>query len=495
MGAVVVTISAGIIRLVLGALIPLFPDETYYWDWSRHLAAGYFDHPPLIAWLIRAGTTVFGDTSLGVRFFSIVAGTIAALFVCASARRVAGDRAALIAALVFALMPLSATGLVLATPDSSLLASAAATVYAVIHAIEQTPRTKSSLQWWCIAGIALGLAFCSKYTSALLPLGVLAAIATRRHLRARLAEPGPYVATAIALLIFTPVIVWNARHDWVSFAFQVQHGLGGVSGSALKRELDLIGGQLGLVSPILFVMMVIAAVRAFRGNPPSTLLAPLSSLVFAFFMYAATRRRVEANWPALAYVPAAILLAAHTRSVSWDRWLRSGIVLAGTLTLVAYAHSIVRILPLPARRDPVARAHGWEDLARAVNRVYAPKLPISSYRTHVGADRYQEASELAYHLENKPEAFALNLTSRANQYDLWPGFSERAYPGDGLILVVDDVASDHPTIAMLRPHFERVTRGDQVVLTRQGDPVKALRIWILERWLGTWPSRPLRSRA
>src|SRR5688572_7124315 len=128
MDAVVVTISAGIIRLVLGALIPLFPDETYYWDWSRRLAAGYFDHPPLIAWLIRGGTTVFGDTSLGVRFLSIVAGTVAALFVCASARRVAGDRAAFIAALVFALMPLSATGLVLATPDSPLLGSAAATV-------------------------------------------------------------------------------------------------------------------------------------------------------------------------------------------------------------------------------------------------------------------------------------------------------------------------------------------------------------------------------
>jgi 4-amino-4-deoxy-L-arabinose transferase-like glycosyltransferase len=494
--ALVVTLAAGAIRLILGATIPLFPDETYYWDWSRQLAAGYFDHPPLIAWLIRGGTALFGDTSVGVRFFSIVAGTIAALFVCASARRVAGERAAVVAALVFALMPLSATGLVLATPDAPLLASAAATIYAVIRAIEQPPHTKSSLQWWCLAGVALGLAFCSKYTAALLPLGVLAAIATRQQLRARLAEPGPYVAIAIALLIFTPVIAWNARHGWVSFTFQLQHGLGGVSGSVLKRELDLLGGQLGLVSPILFVVMVIAVVHAYRDKTAaSTLLAPSATVIFAFFLYAATRRRVEANWPALAYVPAAILVAAHARGVSWDRLLRSGILVAGALTVVAYTHSLLGILPLPARRDPVARGHGWEDLARAVNRVYAPKLPISSYRTHVGADRYQEASELAYHLVNKPQAFALNLTSRANQYDLWPGFPEHAYPRDGLILVVDDVASEHPTVAMLRPHFERVTKGDQVILARKGDPVKALRIWILDRWLGTWPSRPLRSRA
>lgn len=212
-------------------------------------------------------------------------------------------------------------------------------------------------------------------------------------------------------------------------------------------------------------------------------------------MYSATRRRVEANWPALAYVPGVLLLASRAPTIAWDRWVRAGIGLAAVLTLVTYVNTFTPILPVPARRDPVARAAGWDDLARAVNRVYEPRLPISSYRTHVGADRYQEASELAFLLPNHPEVHALNLNTRPNQYDLWRSFPERAYARDGLIVVLDDVAGEHPTLALLAPHFERATRGEQVVLARNGDPVKYLRIWTLDRWLGTWPQAPLRSRS
>jgi 4-amino-4-deoxy-L-arabinose transferase-like glycosyltransferase len=451
---------------------------------SRHLAAGYVDHPPMIAWLIRGGTLVAGDTALGVRLFPVVAGIVAGLFICGGARRLGGERAALVAAVIFAVMPLSAAGLILATPDAPLFAAAAALVYALVRAHEHAPRSAGSLRWWSVAGVALGLAMCSKYTAVLLPLGVFVALLLRRELRPRLAEPGPYVATAISLLVFLPVVIWNARHEWASFAFQLQHGLGGVAGSVWKRELDLIGGQMGLVTPILFVMLTIAVVRS-----SSSLLPPISALVFLFFMYSATRRRVEANWPALAYVPAILLVAAHAGTRSWDRWLRGGVVLAALVTTVAYVNSFTPVLPIPARRDPVARSAGWNDLARAVNVIYEPRLSISSRRTWVGADRYQEASELAFHLPNHPETFALNLTTRRNQYDLWPAFTQRASPRDGLVFVTDDVAGEHPTIALLTPHFAQVTRGEQVVLARAGDPVKYLRLWLLEGWRGTWPRR------
>ena len=173
--------------------------------------------------------------------------------------------------------------------------------------------------------------------------------------------------------------------------------------------------------------------------------------------------------------------------------MRAGKVLAGALTLVIYVDSFAPIVPIPARRDPVARSAGWDDLARAVNRTHEPRLSISSYRTHVGADRYQEASALAFHLPTRPEAFALNLTSRANQYDFWPSFADRAQPRDALILVVDDVAGAHPTVSALAPHFRSARRGEQVVLARKGDVVKQLRMWQLDGWLGTWPPRSLRS--
>jgi 4-amino-4-deoxy-L-arabinose transferase-like glycosyltransferase len=473
----------------------LFPDETYYWEWSRHLALGYYDHPPAIAWLIRAGTSIAGDTSFGVRLFPVLAGTLASLFIALSARRLADERAALTTAIIFAVMPLSAAGLVLATPDAPLFAAISAIFYTLVRVLENEPRSGESLRWWCVAGVALGLAFWSKYSSALVPAAVLISCLSDRELRRRLTEPGPYVAVAIALVLFAPVIVWNARHDWISFTFQLRHGLGFVGGSVIRRELELIAGQAGLVTPILFVMLVVAVARHIRERPTRTIsLAVTALIVFAFFMYSATKRRVEANWPALFYVPALLVMVTHGGTARWRRWLQWGIAFAAIVTAAAYVNSFTPILPIPAHRDPIARAAGWDDLAKAVDRVYAPRLPISSYRTHVAADRYQEAGELAFHLPDQPRAFSLNLSTRPNQYDFWPGFPQRAYPRDGLILVLDEVAGDHPTIAMLTPHFERITRGERVVLARNGDPVKELRIWVLDRWLGSWPKATVRSR-
>ena len=106
--AILVTVVAALVRLFFAAWLPLFPDETYYWDWSRHLAGGYFDHPPMIAMLIRAGTLVGGATPLAVRFFPVIAGAVASFAAVGIARRIGGDKAARSAAIVFALLPLAA---------------------------------------------------------------------------------------------------------------------------------------------------------------------------------------------------------------------------------------------------------------------------------------------------------------------------------------------------------------------------------------------------
>ncbi|HET7322113.1 MAG TPA: glycosyltransferase family 39 protein, partial [Longimicrobiaceae bacterium] len=318
--------GATVLRILVAAALPLVPDEAYYWLWSQHLAAGYFDHPPGIALAIHAGTLLMGASRLGVRIGPILAGTLAALAVAATARRLGGSRAALRAAVVMTVLPLAAAGLVLATPDAPLLAWYACTLYAVVRALQAPPRSRESLLWWAVAGVALGLTFCSKYTSILLPVGVLVALATHRELRPRLREPGPYLSAVIATLVFSPVLLWNARHEWISFTFQLRHGLSPARGSllhtALKFEGELFGGQLGLASPILFVMMAIAVVCALRRRSPlEWLLAVVSVVVFALFVYSALHKRVEANWPAPAYVSAIALLCITDWGIRGRRWL------------------------------------------------------------------------------------------------------------------------------------------------------------------------------
>src|SRR5581483_2793101 len=133
------------------------------------------------------------------------------------------------------------------------------------------------------------------------------------RLQNRFATPGPYAAVLVAAIVIAPVLGWNAVNDWISFRFQLSHGLGAAKGGALgvlNRELELAGGQVGLVSPILFVYVVRAVRNGFRYSEEGfrLVLAATCAVPLAFFVYSATRRSVEANWPALAWIGAVVLL-------------------------------------------------------------------------------------------------------------------------------------------------------------------------------------------
>jgi len=492
--ALFVLAGAALVRLAFAAIIPLFPDETYYWEWSRHLAAGYFDHPWGIAALIGGGTWVAAHigielSPIAVRLLVIGVGFLGTVFAAAIAHRLGGNRAGLVAALVFAVMPLAASGMVLATPDVPLLFGTAAGLYCVVRALQYRVHSTASLAWWIAAGVALGLAFSSKYTSILLPVGVTLAVLTRRGLRVRLTEAGPYAACLAATIVFIPVLAWNSHHDWISFAFQVHHGLGAPTGNPLKRELDLLGGQAGLASPIILVLLGMAVWRALR-RPKSDahyLLAVVALTCVGMFAVSAIRRPVEANWPALAYIPAVPLLALTDWGDVARKWLRWGVGLAAVASGVIYAQSVAPVLPLPARRDPVARSAGWGQLADSVTAARRA-LAADSVHTWVAGDKYQDASELAFRLPERPATFSLNLSSRPNEYDLWPGFRLLAHVGDDLIVVLDEVPAPHHTAVVLAPHFRSVEKGSLVPLRRSdGDVATYRRVWILRGWKGTWP--------
>jgi 4-amino-4-deoxy-L-arabinose transferase-like glycosyltransferase len=489
--ALLIVAAAAVIRLIFAAIIPVFPDEAYYWEWSRHLAAGYFDHPPAIALLIRLGG---GANPLGVRLGSVLAGFVAAIATIRLARLVGGDRAALRAAVIITVLPLAAAGLILATPDSPLLATTALSLYCVVRAVESPVRSHASLGWWIAAGVALGLAFSSKYTSVLLPLAVLVALVARPNLRARLTEPGPYAACLVATLVFLPTLVWNARHDWVSFLFQLRHGLAAPQGSALvaawKHEGDFFGGQAGLASPILFVMLAIATARALRRRARDTefLIAVAATVSFGFFVYSAIRQRVEPNWPAPAYIPAIALLAATRWQRAGERWLSAGVALAAAMSALIYVQAITPVLPLPAPKDPIGRAFGWRELASTADSVAREASRKTGTTTWLGGDRYQEAAELALWNPTHPTTFATNLSGRRNQYDLWPKFPDVARAGDNLLLVLDDSDEPHAAVKALSPYFTATRQGDRVLL-RRGDAVIATRrIWLLFGWHSGWPA-------
>lgn len=480
--ALAIVLGAAALRLALGALLPLVADETYYWEWSRRLAAGYFDHPPAIALLIRGGTLLLGDTRLGVRLLPQLAALVAVLGSLVLARRLgAGERVHHVA-LVVASLPL-AGAMVVATPDAPLLAALTLALLAIDAAV-RARRARAARAWWLAAGLGLGLAFASKYTAVLLPFAVLVAFATHPALRRQLARPGPYLGVAVALAVVTPVLLWNSRHEWISFTFQLHHGLGGARGSALLRELAYVGALALLASPVLFVLLAGAVGRALRArlSPEAYLLAVVATVWTGFFALSALRHRVEPNWAAPAFIAAVPLLAAERPSARGARWLRAGFAVGLALVLATYVYVGVISSGLVPGRGPLARIYAWGPVGE---RVAAERATLGAARAeHAGAtwlagNRYQEASELAFALPDHPPVLALNVASRANQYDLWPRFPERARPGDDLLLVLEDRASARRVIDVLTPSFASIERRESGAAGYQ--------LWVLRAWRGTWP--------
>lgn len=492
--AVLVLLAATLVRLALAAVVPLFPDEAYYWVWSGRPAGGYYDHPPVIAFLIGIGG--WAGTPLGIRLGPVLAGLVLTLATAGIARRIGGDRAALRTAVIMVCVPIVATGLILASPDAPLLAAAAAGLYAVVRAIEHPAGARASLGWWALAGLALGVALCSKYTAFVLAGGVFLGLLSSRELRPHLRSAGPWLAVALAALVFLPVVAWNADHNWASFRFQFRHGLRpprdpGLLG-ILKRQGDYLGALVGLASPILFVLFVIATGRGLtrQATAAQRLLAMVALVTVGFFAWSAVRQRVEANWPAPAYGPAIVLLATLPWSARMARWTVAGTALAAGMTLLIYAHAVVPLLPIRPARDPIRQSAGWDSVATAVARARAELTTASpGARTWVAANRYQDAALLSFH-DRSIEAFSINISSRRNQYDLWAGFNGLAQPGDRLVLVLDDAPESPVAIVALSPYFESVRRRELVVMRWRDDPVGGRRLWLLEGWKGGWPPRP-----
>ncbi len=498
--------GAALCRALLAALVPLFPDEAYYWEWSRRLAPGYFDHPPGIALLLAASGALLGDSVLAVRSAPAVAALITHLGAVALAWLLAGRGeggavAARRAAVLVAVLPLATLGLVLATPDAPLFAATALAMVGVERALAAPPRSARALWWWGATGVALGGAFVAKYMAVLLPAGLVLACLVHPALRRRFAEPGPWVASAVALALFAPVVWWNATHDWVSFRFQLGHGFSGTPrGTPLGRELELLGGQAGLASPLLFALLAVAVGSALRTgwrsrhtDTPTApavrrfALAMVAVVPLAFFAVSAWRRSPEANWPAMLYPAAMALLATTTAPWATGPWWRAGVALAAGLTGVAMAQAWRPLLPVAPPRDPIARAHGWSTLAEAVQAARRAAVPSGAPWPAVAANRYQEAAVLAFLLPDRPRVLALNLQSRPNQYDLWPGGDQVVRVGDGLVAVFQATAREDSLARAVGDAFGEARPVATVSLRRAAGEVTTRRVWLFTDRRGVWP--------
>jgi len=448
-GAVTALILATLLaRLLFAASLGLGIDESYMVAAGRKLQLSYFDHPPIAWWMAWGIAHLTGsEAAVVVRLPFVALFALTTFLMYRTTAALFDPEAGLWAAVVLNLAPvLGITAGTWVLPDGPLFAALLGVLFCLIHALRSDGR--AGWGWWLGTGACAGLALGSKYSAALTLAGAVLFLATEPTSRRWLRRPQPYVAGAAALIVFLPVLVWNAEHGWVSFLFQ-----SGRAGGPLHPlgPLSAIAGQAVFLLPWIWAPLVWCGFLALRRGPSDRerwLLVCLAAPPILVFTVAALWSNPLFHWAAPGYLMLAPLLGESIAS----RWRTSRgvrIWLGATAAFVAFAVVLVAsevrfnwmsglVQALPLRKDPSLDLVDWTSLrTQFENRGFLdrPGLIVATLKWH-------EAGKIDYALGGRIPVICLG-----------PG--ERQY---GLVANPDDYVGADVLIAAPRRSLAEIER-------------------------------------
>jgi 4-amino-4-deoxy-L-arabinose transferase-like glycosyltransferase len=523
--------------------IDLSGDEAQYWDWSRALDWSYYSKGPLIAYIIRASCAIFGDVMWAVRLPALLfAVATSVLTYWLTLRLFRSDRLALGVVLLNHVVPMFVAGSLLMTIDPPyFFCWGLACAFLALAVLDER-------KWaWIGVGVAVGVGALAKYGTLLWPIGMFAFLLIDPGSRKWLATPWPWLAVLIAVPFLTPPVVWNVKHDWVTFKHVAKQTGAATQDRWLNGNFfEFVGSQIGVLGPALAVILVGAIVFAFRRRlafSPSPTSAderisrerpsPLAgegrgeglrgstnradrAVVFLLWMglplfllctLGSIRSKMQVNWPAAAYFSWMILLAyflaTRLESVgSWRRWrwwFWGAVVFGAAFAPIAHDSSLLYPListlnkfkkgkPITAQSiDITYKLKGWRQLGERVSR----ELKSLNNPMVIGDD-YMKTAELAFYVENQPKTYCIGAyiadphdRKRRTQYDVWPdrNLNQPSLRGRDAIFVGYDPKDLHTA-------FESVERLPDEVITQRGQWVRRFEVFRCRNFKGLEMKEP-----
>lgn len=463
--------------VIANGAIGLSPDEAQYWTWSQALDWGYYSKPPGIAWQIWLTTQIVGNTPLGVRLGALIAGSLLSLAVYAVACAANLEkRTAMWAGIITAVCPLGVYLSFAATTDG----------FAILFLTLATAAVIRGPHYW-VAGICILAGGLFKWTAFIFWPVVLPFLLLLPRLRRWSLVGG----ISLSLLALLPSVYWNMNHDWATFK-HVGTAVGEAKGG---NFLDFFTAQMGLLSPIYFILLVLSYCFAKERR---LWLASAFPAVVLIYLGLAFFKKMQPNWAAFLYPPGLALIAwvACERLKKGMLWLYIGTGLAIGMVIAAFTVPWVQsasLLPVPYKLNPFRQSVGWQKLA--------PALIEAGYRPEdhfLFADKYQNTSLLSFYVPGQKRAYYFNISeSRKAQFSYWPQMPEKEVGQTGFFVVLENMpASNAPWYIShyqerLKPYFESIRyKGAYPLYSSGGVPVKFALIFECTDYSGLAPTDP-----
>jgi len=418
MNIYILLIISFIARFLLANLFPMTADESYYWLWSKHLSLSFVDHPPMVAYINYLFT--LGQENLAlVRLGAVLITTLVTGLIYLVAKEAYNEKVAFWSAVLFQLLPHFVVVWLTQFVELPLALCWLLALWLTLKIVKE-----GKAYYWYLLAIALGFGYLSKYTMFLFWPCLLCYAWIAPEGRFWLKKKEPYLALAISLLFFAPVLFWNSQHAWVSFAF---HG-SKVSGDPWgANTLAFIADQLIHFTPFLIFTLIPVFRQSSHGDKTTKLLVALSFPVLCLFLLLSLKVKIWAHWPSVGY------LAALPLTVNY--LLENGKSLKKFLTWIALFTSLILLILFFV--SPTLLLH-QRDYAKnySLTRNLPPEFKLF-------AQTYASAALLEFYTK-RPAYLATDrlMTSHSwgeKQYELWgiPGLEK----GETVLYYGDDTAA------------------------------------------------------
>lgn len=480
-------LGAAILRGLFNVTVPLTGEEAYYWMWSRYPDLCYFDHPPLIAWMIRITTGIFGHSVFAVRISALLSNSLTAVIIFFGTWRITGDRVvAAWAGGFFLVAVFFAAMATLAIPDTYLFFLWSLTLWLTMEA---TREGRSFL--WVAVGAAMGLCMLAKFHAVLLVLSILSYLLLSGRQRKQFRSGWLYLGASIAALFTLPILIWNIREGWPTFTFQLSSRQHYILGNPVYL-LEMFTSPFALTGMIIFPLSLAGAVwglrKGFREQKDDLLFLSISFILpYMFFLLLSIFIKIDSQWSAPAFlsgiVLAAMLGAALMRNPARPRWQQRILPLALKINIAVLAIAYVVPLLLLLFPDLIPRnmilvkhrhrkfntskigeLYGWQEIGKhlkdEITLLGGPQHAFIFARTG-----WCTASNFCFYSGGEADAFIFDHPpADGHQFFIW----ERKADPKGMNAVVISGKEKYINLDFLQAYFERAERLPDLVVARGG---------------------------